>query len=237
MYIIDLLFENGNITREGLLNVAAFIFALLLALVLHEVAHGLVAYWNGDDTAKIYGRLTLNPLKHFDIFGFLMLLVIGFGWAKPVPVNPDKFKRKTAGMIGVSLAGVITNFLLALIFALFYTLLRGTVGGVRFCAENYYFGHFLASLFSLTISLNISFGLFNLLPLYPLDGYRFLSCFVSQENGFMRFLRKYSLYIILGCLVLNYIPFVSAYSPFTLYISKLGGYIRNGFLGFWGLFF
>lgn len=104
--LIDMIRENG---RLGLLYVLALLFAIVFALVLHEVAHGLVALWNGDPTAKMYGRLSLNPLKHFDIFGLLMMLIVGFGWAKPVPVDPRNFKKYKTGCVTVSIAGILTN--------------------------------------------------------------------------------------------------------------------------------
>ncbi len=87
------------------------------------------------------------------------------------------------------------------------------------------------------VQINISFALFNLLPLFPLDGYRLISCFVNENNGFMRFMRRYSLYILLGFIVLNYIPVVSSYSPLRLYLSGLGGLIQDGFISLWRLVF
>ena len=101
----------------------------------------------------------------------------------------------------------------------------------------YYFVYFCYALCLLTMRLNVNFALFNILPLYPLDGYRLLSCFVYERNGFMTFLRKYSLYILLGFVVLNYIPYVSNYSPLNLYIGWLGNKINNGFEAFWRLIF
>lgn len=115
--LIDMIRENG---RLGLLYVLALLFAIVFALVLHEVAHGLVALWNGDPTAKMYGRLSLNPLKHFDIFGLLMMLIVGFGWAKPVPVDPRNFKKYKTGCVTVSIAGILTNILLAFVSAMVY---------------------------------------------------------------------------------------------------------------------
>lgn len=236
MYIIDLLTNGGSgITREGMLNVGAFVVALLFALIFHEVAHGLVALWFGDSTAKSYGRLSLNPAKHFDWIGLLMMLFCGFGWARPVPVNVSNFKKQKAGMICVSLAGVVTNLLLAFLFA-------GLVLGMayvqfvqsNFYLNNYYFWYFLFELGKMMMSLNISFALFNLLPLYPLDGYRLMSCFVPQENAFMTFLRKYSLYIIIGLVLLsNLLP---QFSPIDYYIHGLGEKIYSLFISFWGLF-
>ena len=109
--------EYSGVTRESLLETIAFLVALLTALVLHEIAHGLVAYWNGDITAKYYGRLSLNPAKHFDIIGLIMMLFVGFGWAKPVPVNPNNFKNRKVGAFTVSLAGIVTNLILAFLFS------------------------------------------------------------------------------------------------------------------------
>lgn len=238
MLIYRLLTNGGRgVTREGLLTVVAFIPALFTALILHEIAHGLVALWNGDSTAKVYGRLSLNPLKHFDIVGLVMMVLVGFGWAKPVPINPNNFKKRKLGCITVSVAGVVTNLLLAFLFAmgstLFYHLYFQQTAG----SSMYYFVFFCYELCALTMQLNVNFALFNILPLFPLDGYRLLSCFVDERNGFMRFMRKYSLYIMLGLIVLDYIPIVRVYSPFNLYIGWVGGRICYGFESFWRLIF
>lgn len=238
MILYDLFTDNGGNGRLGLLNVIAFVVALFAALVLHELAHGLVALWNGDSTAKQYGRLTLNPIKHFDLMGLLFMLIVGFGWAKPVPVNPNNFKNRKVGAITVSIAGVVTNLVLAffatLAALLFWRILPQSEGMA-------YFKYFLGKTATLMVSLNISFALFNILPLFPLDGYRFLSCFVDENKRGMRFLRRYSVYILLGLIALGYIfdylPFVSGYSPLDLYISKLGGVIIDGFEKFWRLIF
>lgn len=87
--------------------------AIVISIVLHELAHGYVALWNGDATAKVSGRLTVNPLAHFDPFGLVMLLLVRFGYAKPVPVNPDNFRRRKTGMLTVAFAGIVMNLLLA----------------------------------------------------------------------------------------------------------------------------
>lgn len=234
MYIYRLLTANGGkVTREGLLNVLAFALALVFALTLHELAHGLVALWNGDDTAKINGRLSLNPAKHFDLTGLVMMFLVGFGWAKPVPVNPYNFKNRKVGAITVSVAGVVTNLLLAFFFALPYVAISQI--SVEVDTAKYYILYLLCNFSWFMVVLNVSFALFNLLPLYPLDGYRLCSCFVSQDNGAMRFLRRYSFYIMLGLIVLDYIPYVSTFSPLNLYIGWVGGKIRQGFCAFWGL--
>lgn len=240
MYIYRLLRTNlitGQVgwCREGLLNVLAFVVALLTALILHEIAHGLVALWNGDKTAKMYGRLSLNPLKHFDLIGLAMMVLVGFGWAKPVPVDPRNFKNRKLGCITVSIAGVVTNLILAFLFSM-GTVLFGKIAVVP-NSSMYYFVYFCEVLCAVTAQLNVSFALFNILPLYPLDGYRLLSCFVNERNNFMSFIRRYSLYILLGFILLNYIPYVSNYSPLNLYIGELGNIILSGFTGFWRLIF
>ena len=236
MYIINLLTNGGNgVSREGMLNVGAFVVALLFALIFHEVAHGLVALWFGDKTAKAYGRLSLNPAKHFDWIGLLMMLFCGFGWAKPVPVNVSNFKNQKAGMICVSLAGVVTNLLLAFAFAgLALGMGYLQVYQTQFYLNNYYLWYFLSQFGAMMVSLNISFALFNLLPFYPLDGYRLMSCFIPQSNSFMTFLRRYSLYIILGLVILS--NFLPQFSPLDYYIGGLGGRLYSLFISFWRLF-
>lgn len=235
MGFVSIFLEHG-FTRETLLIVLADIIAVVAALVLHEIAHGLVALWNGDNTAKMYGRLSVNPLKHFDIIGLAMMLLVGFGWAKPVPINPDNFKNRKVGAITVSIAGIVTNLLLAF-FCSIGVVLLGRIALVYPQSPLEYFVYFCYWFMLAMVQINISFALFNLLPLFPLDGYRLISCFVNENNGFMRFMRRYSLYILLGCIALDYIPIISAYSPLNLYIAGLGGLIQRGFLGLWGLIF
>ncbi|MBQ8772761.1 MAG: site-2 protease family protein [Clostridia bacterium] len=238
MYIYELLTENGTIDREGLLNVVAFIFALFVALILHEIAHGLAALWCGDNTAKRMGRLSLNPVKHFDLMGLLMMLLVGFGWAKPVPINPYNFKKRRFGCIAVSVAGVLTNFLLAFLFVLPYVAIANALPtmNIELYSSKYYILYLLIRICSYTASINISFGLFNILFLYPLDGYRLLSCFVSENNGFMRFIRRYSFYIMIGLILIGNISFLAPYSPLDWYIGTVGGSMLNAFQKFWGLF-
>ncbi len=226
--------ENG---RLGLLYVLALLCAIVVALVLHEIAHGLVALWNGDPTAKMYGRLSLNPLKHFDLFGLLMMLIVGIGWAKPVPVDPRNFKKYKTGCVTVSIAGILMNIVLAFIFAMPYVIL----GNIRITSSTsdavYYLIAFFLYFSRLMVQLNVSFALFNLLPLFPLDGYRLLACFVSENNGYMRFVRKYSLYIMLGLILLENIPVIGAFTPLNLYIGTVGGWVQQGFIAFWRLIF
>jgi len=150
---------------------------LLFSIVIHEIAHGSVAYYLGDPTAKEAGRLTLNPIKHLDPFGsvilpvLLLLLTQGrgpvFGWAKPVPINPYNFKDRKWGSLKVSIAGPSVNFLIAIIFGLL----------IRFIALPEAVFH----LFSIIVFYNFLWGLFNLVPVPPLDGSHILFTFLPDK--------------------------------------------------------
>ena len=152
--------------------------ALLWALSFHEFCHGLAAKWVGDPTAERYGRLSLNPLAHFDLVGTLMLLFVGFGWAKPVPINSRYFRHPKRDLIIVSLAGVAGNILTAIVTVLF----------LRACGTWWYSLTGQAGLKVLIQMININMGLaaFNLIPIPPLDGSRVLEAFLP-----FKYLRYY----------------------------------------------
>jgi len=167
---------------------------LFFSIVIHEIAHGSVANSLGDSTAKDSGRLTLNPLKHIDPFGtiilpaLLLLFTLGkgpiFGWALPVPVNPFNFRDQKWGMLKVSLAGPATNFLLAIIFGLL----------IRFVS----LPQSLILLFSIISVYNFAWAIFNLIPIPPLDGSHILFTFLGNRfSGFRIILQRYSLFILL----------------------------------------
>jgi len=142
---------------------------LLYSIIFHELAHGLVASWFGDNTAKHAGRLSLNPASHLDPIGTLMLFLVGFGWAKPVPVNYYALKDKRFGLIAVSLAGCATNILLAII-AIF--LLQ-----FQFVSTN----AVLAVMLTIAARINIILGAFNLIPIPPLDGSKVLMGILPKD--------------------------------------------------------
>lgn len=150
------------------------IVSLLIAFTVHEFSHAYVAYKFGDPTAKNEGRVTLNPISHLDPIGTLLILIAGFGWARPVPVNRFHFKNpKLAGVL-VSFAGPFSNLLVAFLgFLIFYGLLAAGVGpDLPF---------FVKPFFEVLINLNILLFVFNLLPLPPLDGYRIIQDLVSAD--------------------------------------------------------
>ncbi|MBR3208444.1 MAG: site-2 protease family protein, partial [Bacillus sp. (in: Bacteria)] len=147
---------------------------LVVAFTMHELAHAYVAYRFGDPTAKNQGRLTLNPLKHLDVFGTILIFVAGFGWARPVPVNRYHFKNPRLAGICVSIAGPLSNLVLAFLGFFVYVLLQkfGGESLMRFEPGIDYF-------FQIFINLNVILFLFNLLPIPPLDGYRIIEDVVS----------------------------------------------------------
>ena len=154
---------------------------VLIAITFHEFAHGLAAYKLGDNTAKMEGRLSLNPLDHLDPIGTLMLLFAGFGWGKPVHVNPSNYTRKISmekGEAIVSLAGPLMNIILAILFTIIYFAIY-KFAGVGFITST--MGSVLMLLISATISINIGLGVFNLIPLPPLDGSKIIMPFLPYN--------------------------------------------------------
>jgi Zn-dependent protease len=152
-------------------NLLVRVPALLIALTFHELAHGLVAYKLGDMTAKNHGRLTLNPLAHLDPLGLLALWLVGFGWAKPVPVNPFHFRGdRRRGMFLVGLAGPATNFLLGFIIALLLTFV-----------PSLFANPVVWDIIRTTFMYNLLLGVFNLLPVPPLDGSKVFAYLLPQS--------------------------------------------------------
>ena len=172
--IFDLFDNPVGFIRDLLITLPA----ILIALSFHECAHGFMAYRCGDDTAKLMGRLTFNPLKHIDPVGFLMMILAGIGWAKPVPVNPLNYRNGRMDDLKVSLAGVVTNYLLFLLSILAYT------GMVVFWSGEGALLEYLYSFLFICARYNLVIMLFNLLPIPPLDGYHVLNDLVLKNSYF-----------------------------------------------------
>ena len=189
------------------LTLAIILVVILVSMVLHELAHGVVAYWLGDDTAKDDGRLTLNPLKHLDpVMSFLipiLMFISGgpiFGGAKPVPVDSNKLKHGPWGMALVAISGPITNFLLALIFFLIgaWTGLLGVTGGAL-----HYAGNIWGLIFAEIVMVNLGFGIFNLIPIPPLDGSRVLYAIAPDPvRNIMDNLEHFGIIIVMALIII-----------------------------------
>lgn len=183
--------------------------AALIAISVHESCHGLSAYWLGDDTAKRQGRISLNPLHHLDPFGFLMMVVAHFGWAKPVPVNPyrmTKIKSPKLGMALTAAAGPISNLLLALSFGIaFYILLYSGDQKLLYMWAGYReasgWGYYLSRFFWICMSLNAGLAVFNLIPVSPLDGSKILAI-VLPERAYAQLMRyeRYGFFLLTALL-------------------------------------
>lgn len=192
------MFLNSGVLGEGILQIflilIATIMAIFVAMPFHEFAHALAARSQGDYTATAYKRLTLAPLAHFDKIGFIFLILFGFGWAKPVPVDSRNFKNGKKSLFLVSVAGILMNIALGIVFLFIYMLL------LRFLPQVFdikIYGFLLEEFLVVSVSLNFMLAFFNILPIYPLDGYKMLSSLSREENGFLIFMKRYSIIIYL----------------------------------------
>jgi Zn-dependent protease len=183
------------LTRDPL-AFALVAIPLLFSVIIHEVAHGWVAYRMGDPTAKWSGRLTLNPLKHLDPIGTLMLFLAGFGWAKPVPVNFNNISDWRKGLIFVSSAGIVANILFAFFALLFFRLFSASTSGIALIL--------VYKVCPVVAGINITLAALNLIPIPPLDGSKILMGFVSKRTQyFLLSLEPYGFFIIIGLLFLG----------------------------------
>lgn len=179
---------------SGPLVFLAMFLAVIYALTIHEFSHALAAAYLGDPTARYQGRLTLNPLAHLELFGTLMLLMAGFGWGKPVPVNPYNLRWQRWGEAFVSLAGPVSNFISVIFFIIIFNLLAPYLS-----ATNLLF-YFLISL----ILINLVLGIFNLIPLPPLDGSKILFAVLpARWEGIKRQLMVNGPWILLALIILD----------------------------------
>ncbi len=186
---------NGLGLKEILLRLPI----IFIAITVHEYAHGYAALKMGDPTAKLSGRLSMNPLAHMDIVGALSMLIFGFGWAKPVPINPNNFKNHKKGTVIVSLAGPISNLFLAFLGSVLYGIFR-RIGFGNFSSQ---FSEIFYGLLAQLILLNVCFGIFNLVPFPPLDGAKIVGAFLPYKTYFK--IMQYERYAFPILIVLMYL--------------------------------
>lgn len=205
-----------------LIEILLAIPAALIALCVHEYAHGYVAYRLGDPTARSLGRLSLNPLRHLDPIGTLFMVMFHFGWAKPVPINPRYFKDPRKGMALTAAAGPISNLILAFVAALFAkltALLSGAVLAALPIDFLYFFFLYLINFFVLFHYMNLTLCVFNLIPLPPLDGSRIFYVFLPPKWYFNVMKHERTIQIIL--LVALWL------GAFSGILSKVSGFLSN----------
>lgn len=189
--------SSGGDIKSFIIQLLLTLPIIILSLTVHECAHGYIAKKLGDPTAENLGRLTLNPLKHLDPFGVLFMLLFGFGWARPVPVNARNFRKPRRDMALTAVAGPVSNLLLATVFAILYetayTVMKKSAeagGGTGTL------GMTVMLFFSLGLQLNVFLAVYNMLPIPPFDGSRFFYVFLPVKWYFK--VMKYERYIMLG---------------------------------------
>lgn len=188
---------------------------IFLIISVHETAHGFIAYKMGDNTAKDMGRLTLNPIKHLDIMGAICMLLFGFGWAKPVPVNSMNFKKRDKGMVLTALAGPVSNILMAFLGVILWTVLKAYNVIPPTLA-----GGFINQFLIVFIMLNVAFAVFNLLPVPPLDGSKIVEPLLPPKARIWMGRNEWILSIVLMALLL--------FGALTPVLGKLNQWMLTG---------
>ncbi len=209
---------------SAILGILLSVIPSLVCITLHELSHGLVAFWLGDDTAKRAGRLTLNPLKHLDLMGLAMMVVAHVGWAKPVPVDMMNFRNPKRGMALTSLAGPVSNVLITCVFFFLYGLLFLPLSAGSSAA-----GEYALEMIQLTAVISMGYAVFNLIPIPPLDGSKVLFSLMSDRAYYL--LMRYERYgmILLYALVFTNLLGGPLQTAISFLADKLFVFARWGF--------
>lgn len=208
----------------NLVRTLQFLPGIILGLTVHEFSHALMARKCGDYTSSDQGRVTLNPLKHIDLLGFIMLLVAGFGWAKPVQFNEQNLRNPKTDVLKIAAAGPLSNALLAIILSLIFALV------LKFTSMSSYSA--LAEVFLYAIYINWGLMIFNLIPLPPLDGSHLVFHWFKKYPSLYEKLYKYGSFLLFGLIIVSVIARIN-----LIPITSAIGFLGNGFLRLLGLDF
>lgn len=207
-------------------RILIFLPGIILGLTIHEFSHAYIAHRCGDSTSRDQGRVTLNPLKHIDLFGFLMLLIAGFGWAKPVQFNEENLRNPKSDVLKIAAAGPLSNALLAMLLSAIFVLL-----GMNDESNQYGSSRYIVEIFIYAIYINWGLFIFNLIPLPPLDGSHLVFNNLKKYPAVYDALYKYGSLLLLGLLIATAVSKIN-----LLPIWPLVEYLGSGFLSFLGSF-
>lgn len=227
----SILSGDTNAILEGIIVLLMWIPIIVFSLSVHESAHALIAYKLGDPTARNFGRISLNPSRHLDPMGFIIMLLIGFGWAKPVPINARNFKKPKIGMAVSALAGPVSNLMLALISTFIMSCLQ--LCTILFIGNNetaFIAVSYVYMFFSYSAFLNFALAIFNFIPIPPLDGSRIISLVLPTKVYFG--MMKYERYIGIGFFVL--VVLLNRVFDFSI-ISATGSFLTTVFEGLFSM--
>lgn len=216
--LYNFLFADNQSPENAIVMFLITISIFVVSLTVHEFAHAVAAYKMGDNTAKIAGRMTLNPFKHLDLFGFIFFLFIGVGWAKPVPVNPNNFNNYKKGARIVSISGVLANFCLGLLSAVAIIVLS------CFKIDNAVM-QYIITILIIFVQVNGLLVMFNILPFPSLDGFNFLTTLVKPDSKVLKFLYQKGLRILIGIVLIGVVTdLFFGFDIFTVYLNLLSDF-------------
>jgi Zn-dependent protease len=222
--IFSNLLIKGRMENFDLARILKFLPGIVLGLTVHEYCHALVAHMCGDSTSKDMGRVTLNPLKHIDLLGFIMLIFAGFGWAKPVQFNEQNLRNPKSDVIKIALAGPLSNALIAMILSVLFSILNYLISGFHGPAMQV-----LREVFLYAIYINWGLFIFNLIPLPPLDGSHLLLNQLKRFPSLYEGLYKYGSLLLFGLIIATFVTKIN-FLPIWPMIRFLG----EGFLSLVG---